>query len=360
MDEQTQQLLELFTQPAFWVKDGLVEWRNFTARALIAAQTELSALFENGDRLFSRWDQTGLLQVSLLLDGEAYAASARKTGDGILFVASPAERAGSLPLGMIVNASSGLRRPLQAMMQAAGTLFERVDTTQPEAAEAAASLNRSMYRFMRMCSQLSDGGLLLLHRRRAQKRPANLSSFLEGFVREVRPLVQSAGLVLEYLPSEQPLRGDFDLTLLERALYNLLSNAMGYTPAGGSIILQAQRQGRSAVLTVTDSGSGIPAEVIASLYARSEQLSPTDPRGGLGLGLPMVREIVRLHGGELTVGSAPGGRGTCITLSLCLQTGPLELRSRSIVYDYCGNLHHGLVELSDVLSDSAYDPTDVE
>ena len=217
-----------------------------------------------------------------------------------------------------------------------------------------------MYRFVRICGQLSDGGSLLLHRRRAQKRPADLSRFLEQFADEVRPLVQGAGITLDYHPAGVPLRGDLDLALLERALYNLLSNAIAYTDPGGRITLEAQRQGRTAVLTMTDSGSGIPPEVMASLFVRSEQSVPSDPRGGLGLGLPMVREIVRLHGGELTVGTAPGGSGARVTFTLSLESGPLELRSRAVSYDYCGKLHHGLVELSDVLADRVYDPTEVE
>ena len=360
MDEQTQQILELFAQPTFWVKDGLVEWRNSAARALIGAHAELATLFENDDRLFSRWDQTGLLQVGLLLDGAVYDASVRRIGGGMLFVASPSGHGGLLPLGVIVNASTSLRRPLQTMMQAAGILFEQLDGKQPETAEAAAALNRSIYRFVRICGQLSDGGSLLLHRRRAQKRPADLSRFLEQLIGEVRPLVQGAGITLDYLPAGVPLRGDLDLALLERALYNLLSNAIAYTDPGGRITLEAQRQGRTAVLTMTDSGSGIPPEVMASLFVRSEQSVPSDPRGGLGLGLPMVREIVRLHGGELTVGTAPGGSGARVTFTLSLESGPLELRSRAVSYDYCGKLHHGLVELSDVLADRVYDPTEVE
>lgn len=104
MDEQTQQILELFAQPTFWVKDGLVEWRNSAARALIGAHAELATLFENDDRLFSRWDQTGLLQVGLLLDGAVYDASVLRIGGGMLFVASPSGHGGLLPLGVIVNA----------------------------------------------------------------------------------------------------------------------------------------------------------------------------------------------------------------------------------------------------------------
>ena len=82
MDEQTQQILELFAQPTFWVKDGLVEWRNSAARALIGAHAELATLFENDDRLFSRWDQTGLLQVGLLLDGAVYQQVAKRLPEG--------------------------------------------------------------------------------------------------------------------------------------------------------------------------------------------------------------------------------------------------------------------------------------
>ena len=123
-----------------------------------------------------------------------------------------------------------------------------------------------------------------------------------------------------------------DIELIERAIANLLDNALRFTPAGGRIVLAARRLPAQAMpspqggsiphalrLTVQDSGSGIAADDLAHLFDRHFQgRRPGDAaraEGGKGLGLAIVQRIVELHGGRVAVHSVPG-QGTTVTLDL--------------------------------------------
>lgn len=354
MDDREKQMLDLFLQPAFYAKDGAVIWCNHTAAAMIPLGTPLFRLLEQEDTLFFLWNREGTLSISLILDGEEYDASVQASGEYDLFVAARKnadQRYGALA---IVNAAASMRRPLQAMVNAAETLFESLP--EQERSAAAEELNRSIYRFVRLCGQMADGGELLLHRKVIHREPTDLRDFFIAFVEQVRPLVESLGVDLEYTPLPAPVRGDMDISLLERALYNLLANALSYTPKGGAIAIGTEQQDRTLLVTVSDNGEGIAREVAPTIFERFWERNIGDSRWGLGLGLPMVREIARLHGGSVMVSTNDGGRGTRVTLSLSLKKTSLSLHAPKLRYDSYGPFHHGLVELSDVLDAELYHP----
>jgi CheY-like chemotaxis protein len=97
---------------------------------------------------------------------------------------------------------------------------------------------------------------------------------------------------------------------------NVLSNALKFTPAGGSIELRAEREGTRARVTVTDTGIGVPAEFLPAMFDPFAQADKTTTRqfGGLGLGLAIVKQIVTLHGGTTTAASDGEEQGTSVTL----------------------------------------------
>src|SRR5262249_901919 len=111
-----------------------------------------------------------------------------------------------------------------------------------------------------------------------------------------------------------------DLTRLEQIITNLLQNAVKYTPAGGSISIDVATDAREAILRVTDTGRGIPAEMLSQvfeLFAQVEQ--PIDRSlGGLGVGLTLTRRLVELHGGTIPAFSEGEGRGAQFTVRLPL------------------------------------------
>lgn len=356
MQEQMKQVLELFSQPAFFVKDGVVCWCNGAAHFLLEEGTSLGAVLEGGETLFSQWDRSGTLMLPLTLGGSAYDASVCAAEDGVLFVANRRMTESETSASALFSASVSLRKPLHAMVSAADALFERLGETSG-AEEAAARLNQSIYQFIRLCNQMSDGSELLLHRKTLRRAPTDMGAFFEDFVREVTPLVASADRALEYAPPIAPVSADVDAELLHRALYNLLANALSYTPKGGKVTLSARKEDELLLVTVTDSGSGISHELLSTLFDRFTRQEPGDSRRGIGLGLTITREIARLHGGTLTVASGENG-GAAVTFSLSLKKSPLPLRTSGIVLPP-PRFHQGLVELSEILDAKMYDPNEV-
>lgn len=356
MQEQMKQVLELFSQPAFFVRDGRVCWCNGAARSLLEEGTLLRAVLEGGEALFSQWDRSGTLMLPLTLGGAAYDASVRATDDGALFVATRCASENDDSASALFSASVSLRKPLHALVSAADELFERLGDASG-AEEAAARLNQSIYQFIRLCNQMTDGSELLLHRKTIRRAPTDLSAFLADFVNDVTPLVRSADRTLEYVPLAAPIHADADAELLQRALYNLLANALSYTPKGGAVRLSARKESDLLLITVSDSGSGISEELLSSLFSRFRRQEPGDSRRGIGLGLLITREIARLHDGTLTVASGENG-GASVTFSLSLKKTALPLRSTGIVLPP-PRFHQGLVELSEVLDAKMYDPNEV-
>jgi signal transduction histidine kinase len=136
------------------------------------------------------------------------------------------------------------------------------------------------------------------------------------------PLAQKAGIQLELIvPASLPaLIGDGDR--LAQVFTNLVDNALKFTPAGGKVILAGTSAGTEMVLTVSDTGPGIPQEALPRLFDRFYQVDASRAGGeghGAGLGLAIVREIVVAHGGRISVRSELG-HGTTFVIHLPLAT----------------------------------------
>jgi signal transduction histidine kinase len=106
-----------------------------------------------------------------------------------------------------------------------------------------------------------------------------------------------------------PLLAKFDMDRMLQVVSNLLQNAIKFTPAGGSITIRAARRGAACIVAVSDTGIGIPANELSSIFERFRQLDKTD-RAGLGLGLYISKWIVEAHGGRIWAESQAGAGST--------------------------------------------------
>jgi signal transduction histidine kinase/ActR/RegA family two-component response regulator len=172
-------------------------------------------------------------------------------------------------------------------------------------------------------SRISQGRLTL------RRKPINLVAVLQAALDDVSGMTAAAGHALDVeLPPEQ-MTVDADATRLAQVFINLLTNAAKYTPRGGQIVVTAQRQGADAVVSVRDTGIGIPKESLATVFDMFSQLSPALERsqGGLGIGLALVRGLVALHGGTISADSEGVGRGSVFTVRLPLVDTPVAMRA---------------------------------
>ena len=118
--------------------------------------------------------------------------------------------------------------------------------------------------------------------------------------------------------STEPVWVDGDAVRMEQVLTNIVTNAVKYTPPGGRIRVTLRADGDDAVLTVEDSGFGISPELLPFIFDMYVQADRTldRARGGLGIGLALVRRLVELHGGSVTASSAGEGHGSTFTVRL--------------------------------------------
>ncbi len=154
------------------------------------------------------------------------------------------------------------------------------------------------------------------------RRPVDLVGVVEQAAESARPGVEHAGLRLE-LRTGPPVTVTIDESFVE-VVDNLVSNAAKYTPTGGEITVTVAHQGDAALLTVADTGPGIPPAERETIFEKFVRGSDVERRSipGLGLGLFITRAIVQSHGGEITVDERPGG-GTRFVVRLPLaQDGP--------------------------------------
>lgn len=355
MDEQTKQALALVGQPVFFAENGKIVWRNAAAAALVAEGTAVTALLDR--QLLSMWKREDVLRFPLTLAGADYLVSVRALQGGLLFAAERS-RTQRDSANLLEAAAAHLRQPVHDLFFAAQTALELLPES--EASEAAAAeLNRSAYRLLRYCGQLSDGGRALRRELLPRRAPVDAAHFFDVLAQALAPLLAAAGLRLDYRGLNSPCRVWMDEALIERAVYNLIANAARYTPTEGTISLTLERTQSIVAVKISDNGEGISPQVLARLFAPEEEPEAGDPRRGLGLGLSLVREAARLHGGALMLAGNGAEPGTTAVFSLSLAPAKQELRSPELQYDYTSGCNHGLVELSELLPAELYAPKSI-
>ncbi|MEU0068638.1 ATP-binding protein [Streptomyces sp. NPDC006332] len=153
----------------------------------------------------------------------------------------------------------------------------------------------------------------------SKREPVDVRRLVASAADAMRPAADAASVALEIHCAEQPLVLEADGDQMDRVLMNLLSNAVKFTPTGGTVTVSADAQDGSAVLSVSDTGIGIPEAEQRKLFERFFRASNATDAAipGTGLGLTIVRTIVANHGGEMEVNSEEG-RGTTFTARLPL------------------------------------------
>jgi signal transduction histidine kinase len=147
----------------------------------------------------------------------------------------------------------------------------------------------------------------------------DLVALTHRVVAEVQPMLEQHTVALGGVPG--PLIVEGDEMRLEQVLRNLIGNAIKYSPAGGPIAVTIERRGDQACVAVRDEGIGIPRDALPQLFQRFYRARNTEPQqiSGMGIGLYVVKEIVTLHGGTVTVESVEG-QGSTFTICLPLFT----------------------------------------
>ncbi|MDB9312446.1 response regulator [Spirulina sp. CS-785/01] len=222
------------------------------------------------------------------------------------------------------NISHEFRTPLTLMLGPLEASINRNQGLPPDQTQIAL---RNARRLLRLVNQLLDLQRLDAGRMQPSFRPCNLVEFVEQIAETFRPYCQRKGLNL-VTQLENCESVYLDIEKFDKVLYNLLSNAMKFTDTGGTISITLQPAGDHVCLQVSDSGIGISSSQIPHLFDRFRQAEGSVNRSyeGTGLGLALVKEIVQLHGGQVSVksvkrGEENGESSSGTTFTIWLQTG---------------------------------------
>ena len=222
----------------------------------------------------------------------------------------------------VSNLSHDLRSPLTATVACLETLERRWqgDPTRDEDRRLVAVALRNTANAAGMVRSLGDLALLDEPEFKLRTVRLELGEVLDDIALRFAERAAAQGVALQFEQASQgALVVDVDVELFERAVANLLDNALKFTPAGGRIVLSAAAVGSQVQVSVADSGAGIPAHDLPHLfdrhYQRRDSVAPATSDEGQGLGLAIVKRIVELHHGSVAVASVPGS-GTKVTLTL--------------------------------------------
>ena len=251
-------------------------------------------------------------------------------------------------------AARELREPLTNVMITADSLFPLCAAeSSPRTAEQVARLNRGLFQILRIIGNMSDAERCAAV---SHQETVDIPALFAEFFEKAETLVSHTGITLTYEGPDQPIYGLADREQLERAVLNILSNAIKFTPKGGTVAAKLTRSGRMLRLSVTDSGSGIAQSVRSSVFSRYlRQPALEDSRYGIGLGMVLIRTAAAHHGGAVLI-DQPEGVGTRITMTMSIrQSKQATLRSNILRVDYAGERDHGLIELSECLPTELYE-----
>ncbi len=203
-----------------------------------------------------------------------------------------------------------LRNPLAPLRTGLQVLRLAKDPAAQE--EARAMMERQLGQMVRLIDDLLDIGRISRNKLELRKARIPLAAVVENAVETARPLLDAKGHTLTVTLPPEPVFLDADLTRLAQVFWNLLNNAAKYTDPGGRVELSARRDGAEVVVTVRDTGIGIPAEALPDLFRLFSQVDNSLERsqGGLGIGLALVKGLVEMHGGTVAVSSAGVGQGS--------------------------------------------------
>jgi PAS domain S-box-containing protein len=223
-----------------------------------------------------------------------------------------------------------LRNPLAPMSNMLQVL-KRTENDEEVLKRAHETIERQLDQMIRLVDDLLDLNRITHDRLELRRTEVELSSVIQQAVEVARPLLDSAGHELVIQLPRDPIYLYADRARLAQVFGNLLNNSAKYTPPEGAISLTAQRADGEVVVTVKDNGAGIPEDKLNSIFDMFMQVDSTSDqsRGGLGIGLTLVKRLVEMHGGSIEPRSAGEGLGSEFVVRLPVLARADALRRES-------------------------------
>jgi len=227
-----------------------------------------------------------------------------------------AEEASRLKEEFLATVSHELRTPLNAVV-GWSRLLRSGQLDADGAAHAIEVIERNAAAQRQIIEDLLDVSRIITGKLRINTQPVDLLLIIHAAIDAVRPAAEAKEITISTHVEAPDAIVRADSERLQQVLWNLLANAVKFTPAGGTVDLYLSQDGSLAEIRIEDSGPGVPAEFLPRIFERFSQAdgSSTRKHGGLGLGLAIVRHLVELHGGTVSAANREGG-GAVLTVRL--------------------------------------------
>jgi PAS domain S-box-containing protein len=288
-------------------------------------ELSISAIMRDGQRMFTGFvrDVTGRRRAEderrRLLEGERLARR-------------EAEVANRAKDDFLATLSHELRTPLNAIVGWTRMLLDgTVDKAHVQ--RALEVIDRNAHAQVQLVNDLLDVSRIITGGLRLDVQAIDLGQVIAAAVDAVRPAADAKQISLKPVVAPSARAADGDATRLQQIVWNLLANAVKFTPQGGSIQVALLDVGTHVRIEVKDSGPGIEIEFLPHVFERFRQADSSFSRrhGGLGLGLAIVRHLVELHGGTVRAESEGPGHGAAFIVELPRSLRALEIRTTETV-----------------------------
>jgi signal transduction histidine kinase/response regulator RpfG family c-di-GMP phosphodiesterase len=299
-------------------KQGADEFTEADERLAATLATQVAIAYENA-RLYSDAQRhAGELQLEITERKQAEEDRAE------LLVREQAARAEAEQANrtkdeFLAVLSHELRTPLSAIL-GWSHLVRTGKLDEPQMSRAFETIERNARSQSQLIDDLLDVSRIITGKLQIEPRAVDLCAVIEAAIDAVRPAAEAKEVQIESALDTAACFVPGDATRLQQIFWNLFSNAIKFTPAGGKVRVQATRDKERARISVSDSGIGISAEFLPYIFDRFRQAdgSTTRVHGGLGLGLSIVKHLVQLHEGTVEVQSQGQDQGATFTVSLPL------------------------------------------
>ena len=334
--------LNRYSCPAFFVKENIITHCNHAAEALLLYPgMDIRDLLLTGSGEYAGF-QTGCLYLKLNLTSKGYGASVIREAGGDLFLLD--QEPEDADLRSLALAARELRNPLSNLIIAADSM--KIEAAEhPQLEEQLARLNRSLHQMHRLINNMSDAG-------RSDLLTAtgihDWNRLFHDIFEKIQPQLEAANITLTYEGLSQSIYGAANEGQLERAVLNIISNAMKFMPEGGTIHARLTRQDNMLHLSIQDSGSGIAENVLGNVFTRYQrQPGIEDSRYGIGLGMVLIRSAAAEHGGTVLI-DRPEGKGTRVTMTMAIRQEAPVLKT-PVITPSVDSSRQILTELSEAL-----------
>jgi len=343
--------LELIDRPAFCVTDGVVVASNAAAQSrTISVGTDIHNVVTDHFDTYNNFN--GCLFLTISVGGIPCKASVNRTKDCDVFVLE--QNSDEDQLQTLALAAQQLRIPLSNIMTVTDRLLNQLKDTGIETQQQAGQIQHGLFQLLRIISNMADSGSYQGNTLSGMEM-TNITGLFREIIEKAQVISENAGVQLTYAEPQTVVLCLANPEKLERAVYNILSNALKFSPAGSTVEAKLSLVGKQISFTVCNPCTE-PVQECAFWNRYRREPTIEDNRRGLGLGMTLIGAVATAHGGTVLI-DHPDRQKTRVTMTIALQKDEgTAVRSPILqIGDYAGGRDKALLEFADLLSTDAYD-----